>query len=46
MLNSSALSMHSLPPPICSGLPATALAPMQDVTDLFFMRVVASYGQS
>jgi len=33
-----------LPPPLCSGLALTALAPMQDVTDLFFMSVIASYG--
>ncbi|MBM0740282.1 tRNA-dihydrouridine synthase family protein [Phormidium sp. CLA17] len=33
-----------LPTPICSGLALTALAPMQDVTDLFFMNVIASYG--
>ena len=32
-----------LPPPITSG-PLTALAPMQDVTDLPFMRVIAHYG--
>ena len=34
----------SLPPPILAGQPLTALAPMQDVTDLAFMRVVAHYG--
>ena len=34
----------SLPPPLAPGLPLTALAPMQDVTDLAFMRVVAHYG--
>lgn len=33
-----------LPPPLAPGQPLTALAPMQDVTDLAFMRVVASYG--
>ena len=33
-----------LPAPIAPGQPLTALAPMQDVTDLAFMRVVASYG--
>jgi len=32
------------PPPLGSGLALTALAPMQDVTDLFFMSVIASYG--
>ncbi|HEY1764999.1 MAG TPA: tRNA-dihydrouridine synthase family protein [Opitutaceae bacterium] len=33
-----------LPAPIAEGQPLTALAPMQDVTDLAFMRVIASYG--
>jgi tRNA-dihydrouridine synthase len=33
-----------LPPPIVPGQPLTALAPMQDVTDLAFMQVVAHYG--
>jgi tRNA-dihydrouridine synthase len=33
-----------LPPPIIPGRPLSALAPMQDVTDLFFMNVIASYG--
>lgn len=33
-----------LPSPIVPGQPLTALAPMQDVTDLAFMRVVAHYG--
>lgn len=33
-----------LPPSICPELPLTALAPMQDVTDLFFMNVIAGYG--
>ncbi len=33
-----------LPPPAQPGLPLTALAPMQDVTDLAFMRVIAHYG--
>jgi tRNA-dihydrouridine synthase B len=32
-----------LPAPIEAGQPLTALAPMQDVTDLAFMRVIASY---
>src|SRR5581483_10932909 len=36
--------MPALPPPIAAGLPLTALAPMQDVTDLAFMRVIAHYG--
>ncbi len=38
------LALHPLPPPSCPGLAVTALAPMQDVTDLFFMQVIASYG--
>ncbi len=33
-----------LPPPLLPGQPLTALAPMQDVTDLAFMRVIAAYG--
>jgi tRNA-dihydrouridine synthase len=33
-----------LPAPIVPGLPLTALAPMQDVTDLAFMQVIARYG--
>jgi len=36
--------MSSLPAPIAGGGPLTALAPMQDVTDLAFMRVVAEFG--
>jgi tRNA-dihydrouridine synthase B len=35
---------RTLPGPITQGQPLTALAPMQDVTDLAFMRVVAAYG--
>jgi tRNA-dihydrouridine synthase len=34
----------ALPPPLAAGQPLTALAPMQDVTDLAFMRVIAHYG--
>lgn len=34
----------ALPPPLAPGQPLTALAPMQDVTDLAFMGVVAHYG--
>jgi tRNA-dihydrouridine synthase B len=34
----------TLPAPLASGQPLTALAPMQDVTDLAFMRVIAHYG--
>jgi tRNA-dihydrouridine synthase B len=37
-------AMPALPPPLIAGLPLTALAPMQDVTDLAFMRVIAHYG--
>jgi tRNA-dihydrouridine synthase len=33
-----------LPAPVAAGQPLTALAPMQDVTDLPFMRVIAHYG--
>ena len=33
-----------LPSPIIEGQPFTALAPMQDVTDLAFMKVIAHYG--
>ena len=33
-----------LPAPIAAGQPYTALAPMQDVTDLAFMGVIAHYG--
>jgi tRNA-dihydrouridine synthase len=33
-----------LPAPITPGQPLTALAPMQDVTDLAFMGVIAHYG--
>jgi len=35
---------QSLPAPILPQQPLTALAPMQDVTDLPFMRVIAHYG--
>ncbi|HRP04946.1 MAG TPA: tRNA-dihydrouridine synthase, partial [Opitutaceae bacterium] len=34
----------TLPAPIRPGQPITALAPMQDVTDLAFMRVIAEIG--
>jgi tRNA-dihydrouridine synthase B len=33
-----------LPPAVVPGLPLLALAPMQNVTDLSFMRVIAHYG--
>lgn len=36
--------MSALPLPVIPHLPVTALAPMQDVTDIHFMRVVAGYG--
>jgi tRNA-dihydrouridine synthase B len=36
--------MSALPLPLIPHLPVTALAPMQDVTDIHFMRVVARYG--
>jgi tRNA-dihydrouridine synthase len=35
---------RTLPAPIAPGLPLTALAPMQDVTDRAFMHVIAGYG--
>ncbi len=35
---------RQLPPPLAAGQPWTALAPMQDVTDLAFMHVIAGYG--
>jgi len=38
------LTGRTLPYGIKPGLPLTALAPMQDVTDLPFMRVMAHYG--
>lgn len=38
------LQRPALPSPIVSGQPYTALAPMQDVTDLAFMEVMAHYG--
>lgn len=39
-----AVPSASLPPPLVPGQPLTALAPMQDVTDLPFLRVIAHYG--
>ena len=36
--------MNELPDTIIPGAPATALAPMQDVTDKPFMDVIAGYG--
>lgn len=38
------MSRSHLPLPICPDLPLTALAPMQDVTDLHFMSVISQYG--
>lgn len=35
---------HALPDPIIPGQPLTALAPMQDVTDLPFMKAISRYG--
>ena len=40
----SATAPRPLPPALQPGLPLTALAPMQDVTDLAFMHVIAHYG--
>jgi tRNA-dihydrouridine synthase B len=39
-----AAASRPLPPALVAGQPLTALAPMQDVTDLPFMRVMAHYG--
>jgi tRNA-dihydrouridine synthase len=39
-----AASPSRLPAGVAEGQPLTALAPMQDVTDLAFMRVIAHYG--
>lgn len=43
-MTSVAPAAHPLPVGLQPGMPATALAPMQDVTDLAFMSVVAHYG--
>lgn len=40
----SPVPMRPLPTPVAPGLPVTSLAPMQDVTNLPFMRVIAHYG--
>lgn len=37
-------ALRPLPGPVVPGSPLTALAPMQDVTDLAFMGVIAHYG--
>lgn len=42
--DSAATADRRLPPGHLPGQPLTALAPMQDVTDLAFMRVIAHYG--
>ena len=38
------MSQVSLPQSLYPGLPLTALAPMQDVTNLWFMKIIADYG--
>lgn len=43
-MSSPAAISAALPLPILPHQPLTALAPMQDVTDLAFMRVIAHYG--
>jgi tRNA-dihydrouridine synthase len=43
-LNAATTTSRLLPSVIIPGQPLTALAPMQDVTDLPFMRVAAHYG--
>ena len=43
-MTATLLLCDRLPDPVCSGIGLTALAPMQDVTDLFFMNVIARYG--
>jgi len=43
-MNIPVLASVKLPAPVIPGRPLTALAPMQDVTDLAFMRVIAHYG--
>jgi len=40
----STFQTAALPAPVVAGQPLTALAPMQDVTGLAFMRVIAHYG--
>ncbi len=46
VLSSAGISMSqvSLPQSLQKDLPLTALAPMQDVTNLWFMKVIAHYG--
>src|SRR5271157_6657353 len=43
-MNFPVLASAVLPAPAVPGRPLTALAPMQDVTDLAFMRVIAHAG--
>ncbi len=43
-ISPASLAVRLLPPSITPRQPLTALAPMQDVTDLPFMRVMAHYG--
>ncbi len=38
------MSLLSLPQSLHPDLPLTALAPMQDVTNLWFMKIIANYG--
>ena len=38
------MPLFSLPQSLHPGLPLTALAPMQDVTNLWFMKIIAHYG--
>jgi hypothetical protein len=40
------MSQVLLPPSLHPNLPLTALAPMQDVTNHWFMKVIAHYGGS
>lgn len=44
MTDSLSPGARRLPAPIHPNMPVTSLAPMQDVTDLPFMKVVAGYG--
>jgi tRNA-dihydrouridine synthase B len=44
MIHMDRITKDCLPTPIQPGLALTALAPMQDVTDLPFMRAIAHYG--
>ena len=42
--SNSPIPIAALPTPICKGQPLTALAPMQDVTNLPFMTVISEFG--